>query len=202
MKRHPLKSTVTTLMSCILSASLFLLFGCSSIKVVESWNQATPPAQQLKKLMIIGIGHDEALRAMAENILVEELRKGGVEAVASHTLVKEIDSAKREEVVAAIHSVDADGVLTIKPVAKGSTKVTQGGRNEGIYGTATNFGGSPLAGATTYSRATLQTNLYDSKTARLLWSATVSTYDAGDPPRVSRDLADYFLKSFRRDGFL
>ena len=202
MKRHPLKSTVTPLISCILAASLLLISGCSSIKVVESWNQPTPAEHTFRKLMIIGIGHDEALRAMAENILVEELRKGGVDAVASHTLVKEIESARREEVVAAVHSVDADGVLTIKPVTKGNTKVTQGGQSEGIYGTAANFGGSSLAGATTYSRATLQTNLYDSKTARLLWSATVSTYDAGDPPRVSRDLADYFLKSFRRDGFL
>ncbi len=202
MRQRLLISNATTILICLLCVSMLLLSGCSSIKIVETWTKPAEDRSVCQKLMIIGIGHDETVRAMAENIMVEELQRAGVAAVASHTLVKEIDSAKREDVVAAVRATGADGVLTIRPVSKGNTKVTQGGQSEGIYGTAMNFGGSPLAGATTYSRATLQATLYDSKTAGLVWSATIATYDAGSVARVSRELARFFLKSFRRDGFL
>ena len=202
MKRHSLNFSATLLMSCLLSACLVLLCGCSSIKVVETWNNPAKAGQHYQKLMIVGIGHDESIRAMAENILVEELRRGGVAAVASHTLVKEIDDAKRDDIVAAVRSAGADAVLTIRPIAKGNTNVTQGGQSEGIYGTAGNVGGSYVPAAKTYSDATLQANLYDSATAELVWSATIATYDADRPSRVSRDLASFFLENLRRDGFL
>ncbi len=200
MKRYLPNCHATVLLAC-LSAPLFLC-GCSSINVVETWNKPAVAGHQYRKLMIVGIGHDEGIRAEAENILVEELRRGGVTAVASHTLVKEIDSAERDDIVTAVRSVGADGVLTIRPIARGNTNVTQGGKSGGIYGTATNVGGSPLAGTRTYDRATLQATLYDSATTGLVWSATIATYDAGRAARVSRDLAHFFLKKLRQDGFL
>jgi hypothetical protein len=189
-------------MSSLLSACLVLLCGCSSIKVIETWNNPAKSGPHYQKLMIVGIGHDESIRAVAENILVEELRRGGVSAVASHTLVKEIDNAKRDDIVAAVRSTGADAVLTIRPIAKGNTNVTQGGQSQGIYGTATNVGGTFVPAAKTYSDATLQATLYDSASTELVWSATIATYDADRPTRVSRDLAHFFLKSLRRDGFL
>jgi hypothetical protein len=202
MTRTSLNPSAAVLMTCLLSACLVLLCGCSSIKVLETWNNPPVAGHHYQKLMIVGIGHDESVRAVAENILVEELRRGGVTAVASHTLVKEIDDAKRDDIVAAVRSAGADAVLTIRPIAKGTTNVTQDGQSEGIYGTAGNVGGSYVPAAKTYSHATLQANLYDSATTALVWSTTIATYDADRATRVSRDLARFFLESLRRDGFL
>ena len=126
---------------------LLLLSGCSSIKVVESWNSPPFQGHRYHKMMIVAIAHDENLREMAENILVQEFRRNGVAAVASHTIVKEIDNAKREDIVAAVRSVDADVVLSIRAVSKGSTKITQDGQSGGIYGTSTNVGGAAAAGS-------------------------------------------------------
>lgn len=196
MKRYSLKFSALSSLFSLLAACL-LLSGCSTIKVIETWKKPDA-AYRYQKLMIVGLAHDENLRQMAENILVDELRRGGVTAVASHTLVKEIDNAKREDIVAAVRSIGADAVLSIRAVARGDSRVTQDGQSGGIYGTATNIGGSILPAAKSYSLATLQTNLYDSATAELVWSATIQTYDAEEVARVSRDLARYFLESVRK----
>lgn len=185
-----------------LVAACLLLAGCSSIKVVETWNSPGKSGHRYHKLLIVGIGHDENLRATAENILVDELRRSGVTAVASHTLVKEIDSAKRDDIVAAVRTSGADAVLSIRAIARGDNRVSQDGQSGGIYGTATNVGGASLAAARSYALATLQTNLYDSASAELVWSATITTHDAERAARVSRDLASFFLESLKKDGFL
>jgi len=191
-----------SLILCLFASCLMLLSGCSAIKVVETWNNPGQTGHRYQKLLILGIGHDENLRELAENVMVDELRRNGVTAVASHTLLKEIDSAKRDDIVAAVRKEGADAVLAIRATSKGDSTVTQGSESGGIYGTATNVGGSYLAGARDYSLATLQTNLYDSKTAALVWSATVKTNDAGQVARVSRELARFFLEKLRQDGFL
>jgi len=199
MKLNPLHFLARLFFSCLPVVCL-LLSGCSSIKVVESWSNPPFKDHRYHKLMIVGIAHDENLRAMAENILVDELRRGRVTAVASHTIVKDIDNAKRDDIVAAVRSTGADAVLSIR-AARGDSKVTQDGQSGGVYGTVTNVGGALLPGAKSYSLATLQTSLYDSATAELVWSSTIKTYDAEDVARVSRDLARFFLESVRKEGY-
>jgi hypothetical protein len=201
MNRHILRFSSLSCIVC-LSIACLLLSGCSSIKVVETWNSPGQSGHRYQKLMIVGIGHDENLRKLVENVLVDELKLNGVAAVASHTMVKEIDSARRDDIVAAVRTAGADGVITLRGVAKGDTTVTQDGQSGGIYGTAMNSGGTVLAGARDYSLATLQTNLYDSATAKLVWSATIRTNDVGQAARVSRELARFFLEKLRQDGLL
>lgn len=203
MKRFLRDAPVAKHLCWLLCASLLFLSGCSSIRVRETWKQPATPAQPYGKLMVLAVWLDENRRAIAEDIIVEELGSKGVTAIASHTaMTHKIEQATRDDVVAAVRKSGADAVLTIRGVARGDGTVSQDGQREGIYGTATNMGGSYLAGARDYSRATLQSNLYDSATAELVWSATIATFDADNEIRVSRDLAGYYLKKLRSDGFL
>ncbi|MRR39062.1 hypothetical protein EG829_31325, partial [bacterium] len=64
-----------------------LLGGCSSLSVKESWHKTSGQAHQYKKRMILAIANDEGRRVMFENIMVDEVGRHGVTAVASHTLV-------------------------------------------------------------------------------------------------------------------
>lgn len=185
-----------------LAAVSLLLGGCSSLNVLETWHNPAGTGHRYQKLLIVGIGHDENLRSLAENIIVDELGRNGVTAVASHTMVKEIDNAKRDDVVAAVRTVGADGVIAIRALAKGDTTVSRQGQSDGIYGTAMNSGGSLVPSAKDFALATLQTNLYDSASAELVWTATIKTFDAKDVARVSRELARFFVAQLRKDGLL
>lgn len=200
MKRLPLGYSAIARIFCLSACLLFT--GCSTIKVVETWNNPSPAKHRYQRVLILGIGHDENLRRMAENIIVEELSHGGVAAIASHKQITDIDNAKLDNVLEMVRSTGADAVLSIRAVAKGDTTVTRDGQSGGIYGTSMNIGGTFLAGARDYSLATLRTNLYDSATRGLVWSATIKTSDAGHVADVSRDLARFFLEQLRKDGFL
>jgi hypothetical protein len=179
-----------------------LLSGCSSIKVVETWNQPSWSKPPYKKTMVLAIGYDENRIAVIEDILVGELGRGGVTAVAGHNFIPVIKGASRDTIVAAVRSAGADAVLSLQVLSKGDSRVTQGGQSGGIYGTATNVGGNIIPSAKTYEDAAIQTNLYDSASAELVWSATVTTYEADRETRVSRELARFFLERLRKDGFL
>jgi len=185
-----------------LAVLLLLLAGGSSLTVIEDWHNQNAPQRHYKKLMIIGIANDENLRRLAENVIVDEMGRNGVTAVASYTLIKEVSNEKRDDIVKAVRSAGADAVLTLRAISRGDTTVTRSGEGGGIYGTAMNAGGVNVASAKSYALATLQTNVYDSATTELVWSATIKTYDAENEVRVSRDLAKFFVERLRRDGLL
>lgn len=185
----------------MLALGSLLLGGCSSLSVKESWHKTGGPARKYTKLMILAIANDEGRRKMFENIMVDELGRHGVAAVASHTLVKDLEKAGRDDIVAAVKASGADGVITARPVSVGDKTVTQEGVAGAPFGTAAS-GYMNLAGSKYYLRANLQTNLYDSETAELIWTATIDTYDAERIARVSRDLAKFMAERLRRDGFL
>ena len=201
MKRQSMKLTMRLEFIALMMLLLLCVVGCASIKVLETWS-SPGGAHRFQKIMIVGIGHDENRRAMAENILAEELGRGGVAAVASHKFVKEIDSARRDDIIAAVRSAGTDAVLTVRPVSKGDTTVSQGGETGGVFGTSMNAGGTALSSARSYSLATLQSNLYDASTAGLVWTATINTFDAERLARVCRDLGQFLREKLRQDGFL
>jgi hypothetical protein len=188
--------TTIRIVCCSLIASLLLITGgCSSLKVVETWHKPAVETQRYQKIMILGINRDENRRRLFENIVVGEFGKQKVVAVAGHTYIPDMDKTSHEAIVAAVRAAGCDAVLTTRPQSVGDTKVSQGGEKGSIYG----------AGARNsydFLSATLQTNLYDSKTEAMVWSATITTFDADHEVRVSRELASFFFENLRRDGFL
>jgi hypothetical protein len=173
--------------------------GCSSIKPVESWNKPVAQAHRYQKILILGIVRDENRRRIFEDVIVAELRRNQVQAVAGHTIVPELnpDKTTRAEVVAAVRTSGCDAVLVTRPQSVGDSSVTQPGQaGFNIYGA--NYASAHYD----FLKARLQTNMFDAATEELLWSSTVTTFDADHEVRVSRDLARFFFETLRRDGLL
>jgi len=188
-------STVKLLLCCLLAS---MLTGCSTLKVVETWHK--PAAQPHTKIMILGIGADETKRKLFENIVVDELRHRMVTAVASHTILPDLDKTDRAGVVAAVHANGCDAVLTTRVLVKGDGTVSQSlpsGDSPGYV-----YGAAPLTTYGDFLKATLQAILYDAKTEEIIWSATFKTFDADRPAKVSRDLGKFFFESLRKDGLI
>jgi len=175
--------------------ALMIAGGCSSLKVVESWHKPVAQSHHYKKIMILGIGRDENMRKMFENIVVGELHRNHVVAVAGHKFIPDMQKTSHEAIVTAVKAAGCDAVLTTRPQSVGSPTVTQGGVAGSIYGAGSR---------NTYDfvKATLQASLYDAATEELVWSSTIKTFDADREARVSRDLAAFFFEELRRDGFL
>jgi len=184
---------------CLIAIMPVMVGGCSSLKVMESWHKPAAQGHPYHKIMILGIGHDETVRKTFENIVVDELSRGLVSAVASHTILPDLDKTTREGVVAAVKTAGCDAVLTTRAMSVGDSTVTQQGPN-GAVGVV--YGAAPVANRYDFLKATLQSSLFDAASAELVWTATVKTNDAEREARVSRDLAKFFLEQLRKDGFL
>jgi len=184
---------------CHIAILLLMLAGCSSLKVMETWHKPVGQGNPYQKLMILGIGNDENMRRTFENIVVDELRRGLVTAVASHTIIPDLDKTNREGVIAAVHAAGCDAVLTTRAMSVGDSSVTQQGTN-GAVGVV--YGSAPMANRHGFLKAMLQSSLFDAASTELVWTSTVKTVDADREARVSRELAKFFLEQLRKDGFL
>jgi len=197
MTRHVAAARI--FLFCQIVIMLVMLAGCSSLKVMETWHKPASQVHRYQKLMVLGIGNDETLRKTFENIVVDEFRRALVTAVASHTILPDLDKTDREGVVAAVKSAGCDAVLTTRAMSVGDSSVTQQGPG-GTMGVV--YGAAPMANRHGFLKATLQSSLFDAASTELVWTATVRTDDADREARVSRDLAKFFLEQLRRDGFL
>lgn len=183
-----------TITCCLAATVLMSLGGCSSLNVVESWHKPAPLSRPYQKVMILGIFRDETLRQTFENLVVDEFSKQQIPAVASYTLVPDAAAISRDALVAAVRSSGCEAVLTTRPVEGGDKKVSQDGQGNVFgAGTKSSYG---------FNTASLQTNLYDTASQQLIWSATVKSFDAGKEARVSRELGRFFLEGLKRDGLL
>jgi co-chaperonin GroES (HSP10) len=193
-------NAVARILCCCLAAVIMLLSvgGCSSLKVVETWSKPAAQGHRYQKILILGIARDENIRKMFEDIVVAELRRNQVNAVAGYTIIPELnpDKTTRAEVVAVVRTSGCDAVLTTRPLSVGDSSVTQQGQGGYVYGA------NPMASHYGFLQARLQTILYDSVTEEVVWSSTVKTADADNKARVSRDLGRFFFESLRLNGMI
>jgi len=192
-------NAIVRILCCCLAVTMLLsVGGCSSLKVVETWNKPAVQGHRYQKILILGIARNENYRKMFEDIVVAELRRNQVSAVQGYTIIPELnpDKTTRAEVVAAVRTSGCDAVLTTRPLSVGDSSVTQGGQGGYIYGA------NPMASHYGFLQAKLQTILYDSVTEEVVWSSTIKTSDADNKARVSHDLGRFFFESLRRDGLI
>jgi hypothetical protein len=190
------KLTSATILCSLAAIMLLALGGCSSLNVLETWHKPAEQGRHYKKIMILGVANDENRRRTFENIVAEELGRGMVTVVPSHTLLPDLDKTNREGVVAAVRAAGCDAVLTTRVLAVGDSTVTQKGQGGDVYGV------DPRGNRGNYLKARLQSSLYDAATQELVWSSTIKTFDAGKEARMSRELGRFFLDSLRRDGLI
>ena len=187
--------TIERIICCCLAAIVVLLAGgCSSLKVVETWHKPAVSAHHYQKVMILGIGRNENLRQLFENLVVEELQNRQVVAIPSYTVIPDLEKTTHAAIVAAIRTSGCDAVLTARALSVGDNTVTQEGQGS-VYGAGTRS-------SYDFLRATLQTNLYDAATEELVWSSAVTTFDADRKVRVGRELGRFYFESLRHIGML
>jgi hypothetical protein len=188
--------TAARILCCLTAIFLLTLGGCSSLNVVDTWHKPAGQGRHYQKIMILGVANDENRRRTFENIVAEELGRGMVTVVPSHTLLPDLDKTNREGVVAAVRAAGCDAVLTTRVLAVGDSTVTQQGQSGEVYGV------DPGGNRGNYLKARLQASLYDAATQELVWSSTIKTFDAEKEASMSRELGRFYLDNLRRNGLI
>src|SRR5690242_3244865 len=115
-----MKRAVRSAMSAALLGAIALSAGCASnpeTTLEVTWAAPQPPAaSSFKKLMIITIASSEFVQEAFQNQMAAELKKQGVNAVASRLYFTIYTDAERDRFKRSIDQSDADFILLARVV--------------------------------------------------------------------------------------
>jgi len=202
-----LKNLLSVLLLILVMAAVT---GCASISLDSTWKDPGVSAKQYRKLLVVGVAEKPQMRQVFEEVFAAEVSKKGAIGIASYTLTGVKDKPSRASLEEAVKNSGADGVITARMVGMKESKDVRSGfiMTERGY---TDFYGAPVTFATFVSqpvevtmstKATIETNLFDSGTGRMVWSGTSSAVNPEGIITTSRELADSVIKAMTRDGLL
>jgi hypothetical protein len=160
--------------------ALVLLPSCSpTTKLASVWRD-DGYQNHPKKMMIIGEFKNPGNRRIFEDEMVKQLEALGTDAVGSYTAIPERIGVDRDMVTAKMNELGADAVLIARVVDKktvstfvpGTVRPGYPGYGGGWHGYYAYSSSSTVQA----ELAVLQTNLYDLKTDKLIWTAVSETW--------------------------
>ncbi|MBU5613994.1 DUF4136 domain-containing protein [Geomonas azotofigens] len=194
-----------------------LLCSCASVSVVDTWRNPSLRGNRLHKVLVVSFARKETSRAVSEDTLAGELRKHGVDAVASYSILSQATIPDWHALDRAVRSTGAEGIITVQTIkVERQTTVQPGGVASpypgywyppafpdwdfpGYYRSMALYGPSYV---TTYDIATIQVNLFDVGSDKLLWAGTLQTLEPENVTKVGKDLADKVVKSLQKERLI
>lgn len=190
-----------------------LLSSCATTSLTTTWHDANfSGSNTLDDVLIIGVSEDETLRRLYEDGFVARLAESGLRGIPSYTLnVPDIEPT-RKAVAAAVLAADARYVMITRHV---STDTKQHYRPpepvyvDPYYSRMNRY--YPMAYREAYYRpgynysvttVSLESNLYDVETEKLIWSAQSKSIDPTMTKKYLDELINIFAQDLKNSGFL
>jgi hypothetical protein len=197
-------------------ASLLLLAGCSTTKVVTSWHDDSYRSGALRKPLVMAIARKQVIRAKLEDEFVRELRAIGVDAVQSYKMFPELDELKADTIKDKLPGTDRDSILVTHLVDVKKETVYVPARTDvypmgGAYsrpGYYDNFGSYYGQSYTVVSSPgysyefkvfVLETNLYAAATDKLVWTVVTETEHTDSIDSAVKDFVGAVVKNVEKN---
>jgi len=200
-----------TMRTLVIAGAALLLAACQSTSIKSAWYDTNYKGGTLGKVVVVASDGTTADSRVFEDIMVQKLTAAGVQAIPGYSTVP--PDARRGEGTfsAAISATGADGVLMVRLLrvdtkTQVSTMMVPGagwGPYGGFYGGF--YGGPgfyPVTDVSQYDVATVETNLYDARTRRLIWAGTTETINPSNVAKEAPGFADLLVTQFRARGLV
>ena len=170
------------MMGTLLFAALLTLSCASSMQMTDNWRNSTYTGPAFKKIMVVAMTKQDALRQSIEDEFAKQLRSRGVEAAACHECIPDPDKVTREELVKVSQGMGIEAYLIVRVMGVGTEVQSYQAHSPSAMTGATGmdsmmnlqwFGPEPAVGKRS-EVATLESRLYDGKTAEIVWRSTVN----------------------------
>jgi hypothetical protein len=166
----------------LLFAALLTLSCASSMQMTDNWRNSTYTGPAFKKIMVVAMTKEDALRQSIEDEFTKQLRSRGVEAAACHECIPDPDKVTREELAKVSQGMGIEAYLIVRVLGVGTEVQSYQAHSPSSMTGATGmdsmmnlqwFGPEPAVGRRS-EVATLESRLYDGKTAEIVWRSTVN----------------------------
>ncbi len=185
---------------------LALATGCASTKMTKNWVYPERGPLQFENILVMVLVQDSLVRRSGEDELVRQIRKA--KAIASYTLIPDQDMQDENRVRQAVVDSGVDAIIVMRPVydeqelryVPGSYPVAYNSFY-GYYGWA-----YPVVYSPGYFRndrlVGVETNVYDTKDGKLVWSGVSQTTNPKDTQKLVADTAKAVRSVMRKYGFI
>lgn len=205
----------------VLMAAGFLLASCAAngVAVSNTWKLPGFSHGSYQKVLVVGASSKLDRRQLFEEILVEEFKRRGIEAVPSYLVVHTGGALSQKNLTDAAHRAEADCVLITGLVdIKKEIKVEPG--TEGvIFKPVTMYPDSEYLNPRyevgyaeivvheppaiiAHLKVSMETQLFDAATARMVWYAITTSGEVDDLRKATATFADVLIKALSRDKLL
>lgn len=194
-----------------LAGAAILLTACQSTSIRSAWYDATYTGGVLRKIVVVASDGTSAESRVFEDIFVQKLNAAGVQGIPGYATVPPDARQAEGSFSSAVAGTGADAVLMVRLLrvdtkTQVSTMMVPGpawGPYGGFYGGF--YGGPgfyPVTDVTQYDVATVETNLYDARTRRLIWAGTTETINPNNVAKEAPGFADLLITQFRARGLV
>jgi hypothetical protein len=181
----------------MLALTAILLNGCSQTRVTSVWVDPEYQGDGIDNVFVVGVSRDSSLRRIFEDEFVALFKQRGVNAISSYRVLPDKDLQDEKMLDSKLKEADSDTILMTRLID--IRKDTQYIPPDYVYAPPAHYYGgwhgyynraymvSP--GYTVeYETAVLETNLYDLKSDKLIWSARS---DAPTDGKMGKHIKDF-----------
>jgi hypothetical protein len=181
-------------------ASIPLIHGCATKQIISQWSNpeyaGVEPRSRLKRVMVVGVTEQTALRRNFEDRLARALEARGVDALQSYRFFPESGKIPEARLKQEIKRADADAVMISRLTrVERQTEVSPGyyhpfpaWRLYGWYSAAWYGGFYTPPRVYSYPVYYSETTLHDVAKDEIVWTATIRTVD---PENVNEAIEEY-----------
>jgi hypothetical protein len=195
------------MISLIFGVSI-LASSCASTKLTHTWVEETNTGKSFSNFLVIGVSDREGVRRSYEEKFVDELKRAGVKAVSSAGAIdipanQKLENEKILEVVQ-IYGNDAVVVTHLIGVEKEQVYHPPTISPYGYYGYYNRVYGTVHRPGyyTTQTFVRLETNVYDVKTEKLVWSGQSETWQPGSEKQIIDEVVPAVIRELERNNLI
>jgi len=179
----------------------FLIISCAGTDVTQKQVDDAYKEKPVSDILVIAITGNEHNRRSFEKKFVAHLKSVGVDAVASEESIPmppDLD-LKKETILNAVNQYENDAVIITQLIGKEARDVyNRGGVTRmGYFSYSRNPGYS-----STSTTVRLETNLYDAKTGKLIWSGMSKTLSKDSTDHIMNDVIKAVITKLKQNKLI
>jgi len=183
----------------------FLINSCAGTEISQNQVDDTYKGPPVSDILVIAITGNEHNRRSFERKFVGQLKSLGVGAVSSEKAIPMPGDLQitREMILDAVKQYENDAVIITQLIGKEQKDIDSrsGSRRGGLYGMRFGYGHN-----TTYSSTNttvrLETNLYELKTEKLIWSGKTKTFSRDSTDQIIKDVIKSVIANLQKNKLI
>ena len=183
----------------------FLIISCAGTELTQKQVDHAYKGKPVSDILVIAITGNEHNRRSFEKKFVAQLKSVGVDAVSSEEAIPMPADLelKKETILAAVNQYENDAVIITHLIGKEEKDVhTRGGsEHRGFYGFYRSRYSDPGYSSTSTS-VRLETNLYDVKTEKLIWSGQSKTWSKDSKDQIINDVIKTVINNLQKNKII